>query len=124
MSVVMGIIAGAGCYLAVAWIKKYKFDDALDVWGVHGVGGVLGVVSLGIFATVAANPAGANGLLHGGYGFFGLEVLSVVLATAWSFVFTYVSLAIINKFVRVRVCDEHEVLGLDMPAHGECAYAE
>jgi Amt family ammonium transporter len=124
VSVIFGVIAGAGCYLAVEWIKKSKFDDALDVWGVHGVGGVLGVVSLGIFAATSANAAGANGLIFGNPAFFGVEVLSVVLATAWAFVFSYGALAIIDRFTPVRVSHEHEMNGLDRSLHGEEAYAE
>jgi Amt family ammonium transporter len=80
------------------------------------------VISLGIFATTAANPAGADGLLMGNVSFFGYEILSVVLATAWAFIFSYCALAVINMFTPVRVSREEEVSGLDSSLHGEDAY--
>lgn len=121
-SVALGIIAGIGCYFAVAWRKTKKFDDALDVWGIHGVGGVLGVVSLGIFATLSANPAGADGLLMGNIKFFGFELLSVAIATGWAFIFSYIALVCINFFTPVRVSHDEEMKGLDASLHGEDAY--
>ncbi len=123
-SVILGIIAGVGCYYAVQWRKSKSFDDALDVWGIHGVGGVLGVISLGIFASTTANPAGSDGLLNGGFSFFGFEVLSVVIATAWAFVFTYIALSVIDMFTPVRVTVREEMEGLDTALHGEEAYIQ
>lgn len=123
-SVILGIIAGVGCYYAVQWRKSKSFDDALDVWGIHGVGGVLGVISLGIFASTAANPAGSDGLLNGDFSFFGFEVLSVVIATAWAFVFTYIALSVIDMFTPVRVTAREEMEGLDTALHGEEAYMQ
>ncbi len=121
-SAILGIIAGVGCYYAVELRKKMKFDDALDVWGIHGVGWVLGVISLGIFASTAANAAGKDGLLLWNANFFGLEVLSVFIATAWAFAFSYAALAFINMFTPVRVSHDEEVKGLDISLHGEDAY--
>ncbi len=121
-SVLLGIIAGIGCYTAVAWRKKKGFDDALDVWGIHGIGGVLGVVSLGVFASTVANPAGADGLLSGGVSFFVYEILSVVIAVVWAFGFSYVALKVIDRFTPVRVSSNDEVKGLDSTLHGEEAY--
>lgn len=124
-SVLFGIIAGLGCYYAVAWRKGQGLDDALDVWGIHGVGGVLGIVALGIFGTTTVNSAGADGLLAGNIGFFLVEIASVVLAVVWSFIFTLVSLKIIDTFItRVRVDPAHEDSGLDEVLHGERAYEE
>lgn len=122
VSVILGIIAGVGCYYAVQWRKSKSFDDALDVWGIHGVGGVLGVISLGIFASTSANPAGADGLLSGNVSFFGFEVLSVLIATAWAFVFSYLALSVIDRWTSVRVTVRDEMEGLDMSLHGEEAY--
>ncbi len=121
-SVLMGIIVAFGCQYAISWRKRKGFDDALDVWGVHGVGGVIGIITLGVFATTAVNAGGADGLLLGGGHFFLMEVVSVVLATAWSFLFTYGVLALINLFIPVRVSEEDEVRGLDIVLHGEVAY--
>jgi len=123
-SVILGVIAGAGCYYAVQWRKSKSFDDALDVWGIHGVGGVLGVISLGIFASTSANPAGADGLLSGNVSFFGFEVLSVLIATAWAFVFSYLALSVIDRWTPVRVTVREEMEGLDSSLHGEEAYVK
>jgi Amt family ammonium transporter len=123
-SVILGIIAGVGCYYAVQWRKSKSFDDALDVWGIHGVGGVLGVISLGLFASTSANPAGADGLLSGNVSFFGFEVLSVLIATAWAFVFSYLALSVIDRWTPVRVTVREEMEGLDVSLHGEEAYVK
>ena len=85
------------------------WDDALDVWGVHGVGGVLGVICLGLFAFKAVNPdGGADGLLHGNAAFFLKEVGSVVFAAVYAFVFTYLMLFVINKITPVKVSKDEE----------------
>jgi Amt family ammonium transporter len=101
-----------------------KWDDALDVWGVHGVGGFLGTVLLGVFASKAVNTAGADGLIYGGGSFFGKQVLAVLIASAYAFIFTYIMLALINRITRVRVSEEEERQGLDFSIHGEQAYDE
>jgi Amt family ammonium transporter len=111
------------CYGAVALKNRLKLDDALDVWGVHGVGGSLGIILLGVFATKTWNSAGADGLLAGNPSFFVAEVGAVVLASAWAFVFTYAMLFLIDRVVKVRVSDETEDAGLDAGVHGEEAYA-
>lgn len=120
----IGTSAGLVCYFAVMLKNKLKWDDALDVWGVHGVGGVLGSILLGVFATKAINPAGADGLLYGGVGFFGKQLTAVIIASAYGFIFTYLMLALINKFTPVRVSEEEERAGLDEALHGERAYDE
>ena len=122
-AIIIGCLAGAVCYGAVALKNRLKLDDALDVWGVHGVGGSLGIISLGTFASKAWNPAGADGLLAGNASFFIAELGAVVLATIWAFVFTYAMLWLIDRVVKVRVSDETEDLGLDAGLHGEEAYA-
>lgn len=122
-SVLVGMIAGVGCYIAVQLRKKWQFDDALDVWGIHGIGGVLGILALGLFATTSVNSAGADGLLLGNLNFFLVEVASIVIATVWSVVFTYAALWLIDRFVtQVRVAPVHEALELDHVLHGERAY--
>jgi Amt family ammonium transporter len=121
-AVMIGIAASLVCYFAVNMKNRLGWDDALDVWGVHGVGGVLGVICLGLFADKAMNDSGANGLLHGDSSFFLKETVAVVGAAVYAFVFTYVMLWIINKFVRVQVTVEEEELGLDEALHGEKAY--
>jgi Amt family ammonium transporter len=120
----IGTLAGIVCYLAVQLKNKMKWDDALDVWGVHGVGGVLGSILLGVFATKAINPAGADGMLYGGTSFFFKQLIAVIIASAYAFIFTYIMLAAINLLTRVRVSEDEEKEGLDSALHGEKAYDE
>ena len=122
-AIIIGCAAGAVCYGAVALKNRLKLDDALDVWGVHGVGGSLGIVLLGVFASKAWNPAGADGLLAGNPSFFLAEVGAVILAGIWAFVFTYAMLFIIDRVATVRVSEATEDIGLDEGLHGEEAYA-
>jgi len=89
---------------------------------VHGVGGVLGVICLGLFATTAVNSAGANGLFNGGPGFFGKELIAVAGAAVYAFLFTYAMLWLINKVTKVHVSAADEEAGLDASVHGEAAY--
>jgi Amt family ammonium transporter len=121
-AMVLGIIAGAGCYLAVQLKNKLGWDDALDVWGVHGIGGVIGTILLGIFASDAIN--GQNGLLYGDSAFFFKQLVAVVVAAVYAFIFTYIMLLIINFITPVKVTEADEDLGLDASLHGEKAYDE
>jgi Amt family ammonium transporter len=124
-SPLIGIAAGLLCYLAVQWKNKMKWDDALDVWGVHGVGGVLGTILLGVFASKLINPnVVVNGLAFGESSFFLKEMFTVLAASVYAFIFTYIMLALINLFVKVRVTEADEKLGLDIAIHGEKAYDE
>jgi len=116
--------AGLVCYFAVQLKNKMKWDDALDVWGVHGVGGFLGTILLGVFAYKNLNPAGADGLLAGNSSFFFKEVIAVVGASVYAFIFTYLMLILINMITPVRVSEVHEKEGLDAALHGERAYDE
>lgn len=123
-SPLIGIAAGLVCYLAVRFKNKMQWDDALDVWGVHGIGGVLGTILLGVFASKAINAAGADGLIFGSGSFFFKEVVAVVAAAAYAFGFTYLMLIIINLITPVRVSEEEEKDGLDNSLLGERAYDE
>ena len=120
-AVIIGCVAGAVCYAAVALKNRLRLDDALDVWGVHGVGGTLGILMLGVFATKAFNPAGADGLLSGNAGFFVAELGAVVLASIWAFSFTFAMLWLIDRITPVRVDADAEE-SLDEALHGEHAY--
>ncbi len=121
-SVAIGVIVSIVCYLAVEFKNKMGLDDALDVWGVHGVGGVVGCICTGIFATKVWNPAGADGLLRGGRHFFAMQTASVVITATYAFVFSYAALWLINKVTPVKVTAEEEEMGLDESLHGEEAY--
>ena len=121
---IIGILAGVVCYLAVEFKDYMGWDDALDVWGVHGVGGVLGTVLLGVFATTTINPNGADGLLYGGgFALIGKEVLALVIAITWASLFTWGMLHFINKFIKVKVSENIQDDGLDLHMHGEVARA-
>jgi Amt family ammonium transporter len=120
---IVGLLAGSVCYGAVKFKERMKWDDALDVWAAHGVGGIMGSILLGVFASLAINPAGADGLLEGNPKFLGVQVLAVLIIGAYSFVVTWVILKVIGIFGPVRVPDEVEKSGLDHQLHGEDAYA-
>jgi Amt family ammonium transporter len=121
-AVIIGIASGFVCYFAVALKNKLQWDDALDVWGVHGVGGVLGITLLGVFGSRLWNPAGADGLIYGGSRFFFVQVASAIFCSAWAFVFTYGFLWLISKVTVTKVDRDAEETGLDISLHGEEAY--
>lgn len=121
-AIIIGIAAGSICYIAVKFKNKLGWDDALDVWGVHGIGGVVGMISLGIFASAAVN--GQSGLIEGNGSFFIKEVVAVAIGAVYAFLFTYLMLVIINFITPVKVSKEVEEAGLDKSLHGEVAYDE
>ncbi len=121
-AMIIGIAAGLVCYFAVALKNQLRWDDALDVWGVHGVGGALGIVLLGVFAETSFNPAGADGLIGGNTAFFLKEVATIIGSSIWAFAFTYGMLWLIDKFTAVKVAPSAEEAGLDAVLHGETAY--
>lgn len=120
----IGLLAGVVCFYAVALKNRMGWDDALDVWGVHGVGGFLGIVLCGVFATTAFNPAGVDGLLHGNARFFLIECGAVLLSSVWAFAFTLGMLKLIDLVTPVKVTEGTEQVGLDSGLHGEVAYLE
>ena len=123
-AMIIGIVAGIVCYFAVSLKNKMNWDDALDVWGVHGVGGIIGVIMTGLFATSAVNPAVlTNGLfMGGGFSFFWLQTLTVVIVGICCFLISYVMLWAINLITPVRTDAGIETEGLDSFLHGELAY--
>ncbi|MCH7975078.1 MAG: ammonium transporter [Bacteroidetes bacterium] len=121
-AMLIGILAGSIPFAAVMFRQKRNWDDALDVWAVHGIGGVVGILALGLLATTAMNPDGADGLLYGNGAFFLTELVGVLVGVVWAFVVTYALLWAINKVTPVRVSDEDEQAGLDEALHGETAY--
>ncbi len=127
VAALIGSIAGVVCYYACALKNKLRWDDALDVWGVHGVGGFLGIVLLGVFASTAWNPAatgGVDGLLAGNPHFFVVQLAATVFSSVWALVFTLGMLWIIDRITPVRVEGVDEAAGLDDALHGETAYLE
>jgi len=122
VAALIGTLSGVICYFAVSLKNRLKWDDALDVWGVHGVGGAIGIVFLGIFGSVAVNPAGADGLLYGGGGFLVKQLVAIVGSSVYAFGFTWGMLWLINKFTPVKTTEDDERTGLDEALHGEQAY--
>lgn len=118
----VGFFAGCLCYFAVEFRNWRKWDDALDVWAAHGIGGLLGTILLGVFAYVSVNAAGHNGLLAGNVAFFGKQVAAALFVAAYAFAVTWLILKVLNRFEAIRVPDEVERLGLDTEIEEEQAY--
>ncbi|MDE3113454.1 MAG: ammonium transporter [Chloroflexota bacterium] len=121
-AVLIGMAAGVCCYVGIQIAKRLAVDDALDVFGVHGVGGVVGVLLTGVFAELAVNAGGANGLLYGDPGRLGVQAIAALSVAAYCAVATFVLLKLIDLFVGLRVPEHEEVLGLDITQHREEAY--
>ena len=122
-AILIGIGAGVLCYLAVVWKTKLGYDDSLDAFGIHGIGGTWGALATGLFASKAINSAGADGLFFGNPGQLGLQAVAVL--TSWVFVFvgTYVILKVVDWTMGLRVTVEEERIGLDLSQHEERAYS-
>ena len=119
---VIGIICAFVCYSAVQLRTKWGWDDALDVWGVHGVGGALGTILVGVFAAVAVNHV--SGLIEGNVHQFLIQLLGAGLAIVYSVVVTVILLWLVNLITPVRVSEKIEITGLDEGLFGEAAYVE
>jgi ammonium transporter, Amt family len=119
---IIGVLTSLICYGAVQFRMKKDWDDALDVWGVHGVGGIFGTICVGIFASKAANPDGVNGLIRGDTHQFLVQLGGVAICTIYAFAVTMGILKVISMFMLVRVPPETEEKGLDAAVHGETAY--
>mgnify|MGYP003876983065 CR=1 FL=1 len=122
-ALVIGAVAGVVCYLAVSVLKPcLGYDDSLDVFGVHGVGGTWGALATGLFASRAVNPAGADGLFYGNPAQLLPQLFGVAAAWVLALVGTYVILKIVAALTGLRVTAEEEALGLDIGQHGEAGY--
>ena len=123
-AILIGAIAAACCYAAVAQIKRYRrVDDVLDVFACHGVGGVVGSLLTGVFATKAINPSGADGLLHGNPSLLGVQAIAVLAAGAYAAAGTAGILVLVRRLVGLRVPSSTVAAGLDAIEHAERAYA-
>ena len=121
-AVMIGIIAGVVCYSAVNFKNRLKLDDSLDVVGIHGVGGAIGTLCLGIFAAKAVNPNGVDGLLAGNSAQFLKQAVGVVVVGAYTFVVSWILFKIIHAVLGLRLTEEAEVVGMDSTEHSETAY--
>jgi len=122
-AIIIGLVGGAVCYLAINLKSKFGYDDSLDVVGVHGVGGTWGALATGLFACKAINSAGNDGLFFGNFSLIGIQALSVVSAWIYSFVMTLIILKVLDWTMGLRVSEEHEINGLDISQHGEAGYS-
>jgi Amt family ammonium transporter len=122
-SIFIGGAAGLICYGAVRMKPRLGYDDALDVVGVHAVGGIWGALATGVFASVAVNAAGADGLLFGNPRQLLIQAVAVLATIAFSFVGSSILLKATDAMVGLRVDDESEQIGLDLSEHEESAYA-
>jgi Amt family ammonium transporter len=121
-AILIGLGAGALCYLAVLAKVKLGFDDSLDVVGVHGVGGLWGALATGLFACKAVNAQGADGLFFGNPAQLGVQVLAVLVTLVYSFIVSWLLLKLVDALLGLRVAKEDEIAGLDLTEHQEAGY--
>lgn len=122
-AMVIGFIAGVVCYQAVSLKARFGYDDALDVVGIHLVGGVIGSVLTGVFASSAVNPNVADGLISGGVGFLGKQIVGVLAILVFSYLLTHLIARFVDTTIGLRVSEGDELEGLDITQHDERAYA-
>jgi Amt family ammonium transporter len=118
----IGAAAGVVCYTALNAKTKFQYDDSLDAFGVHGVGGTLGTIMAGVFASIAINAAGRNGLFFGNAVQVGIQAGAVALVAVYSFVVSLVLFKLIDLALGIRVSKDEETEGLDISQHGESGY--
>ncbi|PCI27570.1 MAG: ammonia channel protein [SAR324 cluster bacterium] len=124
-SVLIGLMGGIVCFLGVRVKTKFGFDDSLDAFGVHGLGGIFGALITGFFASTAINPAGADGIfynLSSGLHLFYEQAFAVVFTIIYASVLTWIIAKVIDKTIGLRVTEDEELQGLDANLHGERAY--
>src|SRR3989344_1496646 len=123
-SIVIGAGAGVICYMAVSLVKPLLgYDDSLDAFGIHGVGGTWGAIATGLFATTTINSAGANGLFFGNPSLLGKQLIAVAVTWVYAFVVTLILLKVLDWTMGLRASSEDEVTGLDLTQHGESGYS-
>ncbi len=122
-AILVGLVAGLVCYLGVMLKDRLHYDDSLDAFGVHGIGGIAGTILLGLFAQKLWNGAGQDGLLFGNARFLGIQLFAVLVVIAYSVLVTYGLLWLLRATVGLRVDSDVEREGLDTNLHGEAGYA-
>lgn len=124
-AMVIGFVGGAICYLAISVMKKkLGYDDALDAFGCHGIGGTWGALATGLFATKTVNAGGSDGLFYGNAAQLGIQAVGVVATIAFAVVMTFVILKVVGLVFELRVTAQEEDAGLDLSLHGEEAYPD
>lgn len=122
-SIIIGLLVALVCYGAVMLRDRMNVDDALDVWAVHGVGGTVGAVCTGLFATTVINAGAANGAFNGNVSQLWIQLVAVTASWVFSGVMTFVILKVVNVVVPLRVSEREEAMGLDLSQHSEIAYS-
>jgi ammonium transporter, Amt family len=120
-ALIIGFVAGGLCFSATLLRERLKVDDALDVFAVHGVGGMFGALATGIFATAAVQPA-FTGLIEGNPQQLVNQLIAVVATVAYAVIATFVIVKVVDAILGIRVTSESEAMGLDLSVHGEAAY--
>jgi len=123
-AVLIGLIAGLCCYFAVVLKSRLRFDDSLDVVGIHGLGGLIGTLMAGLLASKAVNPAGADGLFFGNPAQLGTQALGILVVGGYALIVSFVLLKAVNALMGLRMDPEAEGVGLDVAEHNEAAYNE
>ena len=121
-ALIIGLVAGILCYYAVVMKNRFGYDDSLDVVGIHGVGGTWGALATGLFASIAVNSAGADGLFFGSTALLGKQVVSILATCLYAGIGTWILLIILETSMGLRVSKEDEQMGLDLSQHDEAAY--
>ncbi len=122
-ALVIGLLVSIFCFTAVSVIKpKLGYDDSLDAFGVHGIGGIWGALATGLFASKAVNPAGANGLFFGNPKQLLIQLVAVLVTVVYTFVVTYLIYKLVDLVIGIRVSEKDENIGLDLTQHHESAY--
>jgi Amt family ammonium transporter len=122
-AIVIGLAAGFLSYVAIVWKGRIGYDDTLDVVGIHGIGGIVGILAVGLFASRLINPAGGDGLFFGNAGQLGIQAVTAGAAALFSFVGTAIILKLVNGLIGLRISSEEEAVGLDLSQHNERAYS-
>ncbi|TYT74094.1 ammonium transporter [Desulfobotulus mexicanus] len=121
-AIAIGLVAGVICCMAIRLKARFGYDDALDVVAIHGVGGLWGALATGLFASLAINPDGANGLFYGNPGQLGIQLIDSLAVIAFSLIGSLIILKLIDRFIGLRVSEEEEIQGLDLSQHSEVGY--
>jgi Amt family ammonium transporter len=120
----IGLVAGGACYMGVLAKSRLGYDDSLDVVGIHGLGGLIGTLMAGLFATKAVNPAGVDGLFYGNAAQFGTQALAVGVVGAYALVLSWALFKLVDKTMGMRLSPDAESLGLDQAEHTESGYSD
>ncbi|MEN6306985.1 MAG: ammonium transporter [Anaerohalosphaeraceae bacterium] len=122
-ALIIGVMVSVFCFIAVSYLKpKFGYDDALDAFGVHGIGGLWGALATGLFATKSINPLGADGLFYGNAAQFWIQIKACAITIVYAFIVTWILYKIVDMLVGMRVDEKEEAMGLDITQHNERAY--